>query len=400
MKSLLGITFVFIGFSTAAQDTWVQKDSVNGSPRSVASVFMLDDDAYTAGGLDEGGFRRKMYSYTYSQDDWDTEESIGGANGAGLNRGSAAAFSIGDKAYIVGGQGETVQFLADTWEFDVTTQLWTQRADFGGGPRRQTVYFSANDKGYVGLGSSPTGLKKDMYTYNPVTNVWTQLNDFPGTARKEAVGFMMGSNAYVGTGDDGVLKKDFWEYNPFNDSWLQRADFPGTPRKGAVGWGIFPDAFICTGEDINFEFKKDLWQYNYFTNSWQQRADFPGPGRSNAIAFVLEGFGFVGTGYDGIFYDDLYAYAPILSTPEHTLAEQVSVFPNPTHESFSIESELKQLSLQLYSSDGKEVTDFVEIQQQANGTKIERNGLPNGTYILEIKDQYSNTTTSKKVIFN
>ena len=400
MKLLLGITALLFSFASSAQDTWVQKDSVNGSPRSVASVFMLDNDAYTAGGLDEGGFRRKMYSYTYSQDDWDTEESIGGVNGAGLNRGSAAAFGIGNKAYIVGGQGETVLFLSDMWEFDVTTQIWTQRADFAGGPRRQSVCFTTNDRGYVGLGSSPTGLKKDMYSYNPVTNVWTQLNDFPGTARKEAVGFMMGSNAYVGTGDDGVLKKDFWEYNPFNDVWLQRADFPGTPRKGAVGWGIFPDAFICTGEDINFEYTKDLWQYNFFTNSWQQRADFPGPGRSNAIAFVLEGEGFVGTGYDGIFYDDLYAYAPILSTPESMKEDQISVYPNPAQAFFSVETELTNLSIKLFSTDGREVTPLIEIHPQTNGMKIQRNGLPSGSYLLEIYDENSNSSSSKKVIFN
>ena len=168
-----------------SQDQWVQKDSVNGAPRSVASSFVIDGEGYVMGGLDDGGFRRSMFSYTYWQDDWDDEPSIGGLSGDGLDRGSACAFSIENKGYLCLGQGDTNPFFNDLWEFDEDTDAWTQKANFIGSARRQAIAFVLNKKAYVGTGIDANGLQKDMYQYNAATNVWTQVADFGGTARKE-----------------------------------------------------------------------------------------------------------------------------------------------------------------------------------------------------------------------
>jgi hypothetical protein len=99
---LLISTLSFVSFS---QNQWVIKDSINGAPRSASSAFTINGEGYTVAGLDESGFRRKMYSYTYWQDDWDEEASIGGLNGSGLNRGSACGFGIDNKGYVCLGQG-------------------------------------------------------------------------------------------------------------------------------------------------------------------------------------------------------------------------------------------------------------------------------------------------------
>ena len=163
-----------------AQNTWAPKDSVNGAPRSVSSSFVLNNEAYIVAGLDEDGFRRKMYSYDFLQDDWDQEESVGGINGAGLNRGSACAFSIGFSAFVCLGQGQTNGFFKDNWEYDLVTETWSQQADFIGGARRQAVAFVVNDIAYVGTGISGNGLEKDMYSYDPSTNTWTQKKTLQG----------------------------------------------------------------------------------------------------------------------------------------------------------------------------------------------------------------------------
>ncbi len=396
--SFLFIIFSLLSSSLFGQDNWVQMDSVNGAPRSVSSCFILGGEAYIVAGLDEGGFRRKMYSYTLSQDDWDQEESLGGPTGSGLNRGSAFSFVIHEKAYVFGGQGETNGFFQDMWEYDLATETWSQKADFAGGPRRQGVSFMLDDMGFAGLGSSPNGLENDMYKYDPIVNFWVQLNDFSGTPRKEPAYFVMGSKAYVGTGDDGVMRNDFWEYDAAGDSWTQLADFPGTPRKGAVGFGIFPNGYICTGEDLNFNYKNDLWQYNYFTDTWEQKADLPGPGRSNGVAFTLEGFGFVGTGYNGIFFDDLYAYVPVLSTEEITQNE-VSIFPNPVSNKFTISTESKIDDIKIFTTSGKDITSVLQLTETSNGIEGNRNGLPAGNYFVQLSFENSNQIISEKLIF-
>lgn len=388
-----------LGFSnTYAQGAWAVKDSANGAPRSVASSFVLNGEGYILGGLDNDGFRRKVYSYSFWADDWDDELSIGGLSGDGLDRGSACSFAINNKGYICLGQGETNPFFGDLWEYDPNTETWTQKANFIGSPRRQAVSFVLNNLAYIGTGIDANGLQKDMYRYDPATNIWTQLNDFSGTARKEAVGFSMGNQGYIGTGDDGVMRNDFWQYQPSSDTWIEKAPLPSAARKGAVGWGQFPSGFVCMGEDVNFNYRKDLWEYNYYTDTWTARADYPGPERSNATVFVLNNFAFVGTGYNGEFQDDFYAYLRILNVEE--LPElKVKVYPNPTREMVTIESETDDFNLNIIASNGTSVVPTENIRKTPSGYQVLRGNMPAGTYFAYFTQLGSGDIHTEKIVF-
>jgi hypothetical protein len=392
------ILLLLFPFLTIAQDIWLQKDSVNGAPRSVASTFVVLGEAYIVGGLDYDGFRRRMYSYAYFQDDWDDELSLGGLNGDGNERGSASSFEINNKGYVCLGQGVTNQFFKDLWEYDPVQQTWTQKADFLGSPRRQACAFTIYDTAYVGTGSDANGLCKDFYKYDPSTNSWSQIADFEGSARKEAVGFALGINGYVGTGDDGVKKKDFWRYHASSDMWEQLADFPGTARKGAVGWGAWPQGFICCGEDINSEFKNDLWEYNYYSNSWIQRASIPGPGRTNPVAFQLNGFAFVGTGYNGEFLDDMWAYQRILSTKNLSEAD-FDLFPNPNNGKFYATIN-PTYNYQIHDQLGRNVTSEFSKNELIGRMEFTSNSPVSGTYILQVQDKNGNFVGRKKISIN
>lgn len=396
---LILLVSTFISTYTFSQNQWVQKDSVNGAPRSVSSTFMINNEGYIMGGLDENGFKRSMVSYTYWQDDWDDEPSIGGPSGDGNDRGSACSFSLYNKGYICLGQGDTNPFFNDLWEFDEDTDAWTQKANFIGTARRQAVCFVLNNTAYVGTGIDANGLTKDMFKYNANTNSWTALNDFGGTARKEAVGFAMGGQGYIGTGDDGVMLNDFWQYEPTTDTWTQKTSFPGTARKGAVSWGQFPTGFICMGEDINFTYTNDLWEYNYFSDAWTQRADYPGPGRTNAIAFVQNDLGFVGTGYSGVFQDDMYAYRRIVGTEELKNNSNTKIFPNPVVSTFNVQTDLNDVELELYTLDGKNVTSSLSIIEHNSGFKINRVNLPTGNYFVRLVNKSGQVMHVEKVIF-
>jgi Secretion system C-terminal sorting domain/Galactose oxidase, central domain len=399
MKLLITSIIILAASLVNAQDIWIEKDSLNGAPRSVASSFVASGEAYVLVGLDQSGFRRKMYSYTFWQDDWDDESSLGGLNGSGLARGSASAFSINGKGYVCLGQGVTNPFFKDLWEFDPVTNAWSQKADFLGSARRQAVGFAIGSFGYVGTGIDANGFQNDMYKYDPSINSWSQLNPFGGTPRKEAVGFTMGDQGYIGTGDDGVLRKDFWQYEPATDTWTQKPDFPGTPRKGAVGWGIFPQAYITTGEDNTFAYTTDLWEYNYFSDTWVQRADFIGAGRSNAIAFVVQGVGFVGTGYDGILYDDLYGYTRIVELNELDQYASTSIYPNPATDKFHIGVDPTELKVDLYSLDGKLLTNQIEINKVGNGFDVQRGSLPSGKYLVRLSHSTFGGVYESKIVF-
>lgn len=379
-----------------AQDYWLQKDTVNGSPKSSSSSFVIGNRAYVVAGTDDFEYKRKMYSYRADQDDWDTEVSLGGEGGNGLERVGATAFSLEQggqmKGYVCMGQTQTIAFMNDLWEYDRSTEAWTQKANFTGAPRREAVSFVIENIAYVGTGNSAGGLKKDFFAYDPSTNSWEQVADFAGTARRAAVGFSMDSFGFIGTGDDGTLRQDFWMYNPQTDEWIQKANFPGGARSGACGWAAFPVCYLGTGEDANHIFHNDLWEYNYYLNNWTQRADLPGPGRKNAVAFYLDGWGFIGTGYNnGAFYDDLWAYSGTAEM-EETLPIDLMVWPNPSTDFLVLEGINEASTIRVFSFSGKEMN--IEVTLRDAKLTIDTRAFPSGSYLLNVqleKQQYSTT---------
>ena len=70
-KGLVLSSFILCFVHSFSQDTWVQRDSINGAPKSVGAIFTLSDDAYFLTGLDVFDFKRSMYKYDITQDDWD-----------------------------------------------------------------------------------------------------------------------------------------------------------------------------------------------------------------------------------------------------------------------------------------------------------------------------------------
>lgn len=400
MKRIIVLFFCSFIFTAFSQDFWVIRDSVNGPPRSAASAFVLEGEGYIVGGLDEDGFKRKMYSYDLSQNDWDDELSLGGVNGAGLNRGSATSFVVANKAYVGLGQGDTNPFFSDFWEYDPFTESWSQKANFIGESRRQATAFVLGDTAYVGTGYGSSGYLKDFYKYHPTTNEWVQLNDFTGSARKEACSFVIGNNGFICTGDAGVYTNDLWKYFPETDSWVQKADFPGTPRKGAASWSNGTKGFVATGEDNQFNYTNDVYEFNPIMNSWIQRADFIGPGRTNAIAFFVDGIAFLGTGYNGQLLDDFYGYQPILGISENQWVHKgLSVYPNPAVGITRVDGQKKIKLIKVFNHQGQDVSSNFDIQISNDQAQIQNLSSKKGNYFLRIQFEDGGESSTQKVVF-
>ena len=251
------------------------------------------------------------------------------ANVGGSGREGAVGFSIGTKGYIgTGGTGyEYGVPLKDFWEYDPSTNTWTQKADFAGAARVYAVGFSIGNKGYIGTGSSNYRYNclNDFWEYDPSTNTWTQKANFGGVSREYAVGFSIGNKGYIGTGLAGggayyAPCKDFWEYDPSTNTWTQKADFAGVARWGAVGFSIGTKGYIGTG--YGGSLLKDFWEYDPSTNTWTQKADFAGEARHNAVGFSIGDKGYIGTGHagGGLLLKDFweFSFSPIVQTTKAT----------------------------------------------------------------------------------
>jgi N-acetylneuraminic acid mutarotase len=300
MKSI----YIFLAIITAllqftinsfaqAPNTWTQKNGIpNGpSPRVEAVCFSIGTKGYIGTGLGSSGYYlNDFWEYDISTNAWTQKANFGGTA-----RGFAVGFSIGAKGYIGTGLGSSGYYLNDFWEYDTTTNAWTQKANFGGTARYAAVGFSIGTKGYIGTGWDGS-LKQDFWEYDPTSNDWTQKANFGGTARTYAVGFNIGVQGYIGTGSgsSGYLN-DFWEYDPSTNSWTQKATFGGTARICSVGFSIGNQGYIGTGV-YGSSYYNDFWEYDPSSNTWTQEANINGTGRISAVGFSIGAKGYIGTG--------------------------------------------------------------------------------------------------------
>lgn len=241
------------------------------------------------------------------------------ANFGGTPRREAVGFSIGTKGYIGTGFemiGFNVVMHKDFWEYDPVTDSWTQKADFAGTGRICAAGFSIGTKGYIGTGADDSiGRRDDFYEYDPALNAWAQKANFAGGARFYAVGFSIGSKGYIGTGDavPGGNLADFWEYDPGTDAWVQKANIIGLSRQHAIGFSIGAKGYLGTGNDTTLLFN-DFYEYDPATDVWIAKASFPGNPSEGGATFTIGAKGYVATGYDNSFMIDLWEYDPSVNS--------------------------------------------------------------------------------------
>jgi N-acetylneuraminic acid mutarotase len=237
----------------------------------------------------------------------------------GVARGDAAAFTIGNIAYVgTGYDGE--DRLSDFWAYDAERNNWTQIAEFPGQPRQGAVAFTAGGEGYVGTGYDGLVKYKDFYRYNPTTNAWHKvMAEFGGLARYGAVAFSIDNIGYVGTGFSGNAEKDFWAYNTADSTWLQKTSYQSKVQDAAA-FVIDGKGYITTGYS-NGEYSKDFYMYDPANDTWTAKRKISNVSneayddgytiiRKKAAVFVLNGKAYITCGDIGNLKNDVWEYTP------------------------------------------------------------------------------------------
>lgn len=289
------------GSTCNAQGHWTQKADFGGTPRYQSVGFSIGTKGYIGTGFQNAGNTRDFWEWEQSTNVWTQKADFGGTA-----RTVATGFSIGTKGYIGTGFEDGIDlmgaFTKDFWEWDQATNIWTQKADFGGTARTYATGFSIGTNGYIGAGQQDPDFSntQDFWEYNPATDTWTQKANFGGGLRAYAVGFSIGNLGYMGTGHDGSLAhKDFWEFDPVTNVWTQKADVGLFERFFATGFSIGTKGYIGTGvEAPDFAYSQTFLEWDQASNTWIEQADFPGAPRSYAVGFSIGNKGYIGTGLD------------------------------------------------------------------------------------------------------
>jgi len=280
---------------------WKPAAACGGPATWFAAAFTAGSKAYLCAGY---GFGKALWEYDAGRDAWTRKTDF-----PGKERGSAVAFSIGNKGYVGLGFGDNDRF-SDLWEYDPAADRWKQKASLPAVGRDHSGAFAIDGIAYVfggtkGETAGNDDFVKEVWAYDPATDIWTRKADMPeGTAAPAC--FALNGKGYFGTGILTVvpyaLSRVFWEYDPKPDRWTRKADFPGAARFKAVGFAFGGKGYIGTGiEEVGESSAKmagDIWEYDPAANAWSPKPAFPGPARGASVGFVIGGRIYLGTGMD------------------------------------------------------------------------------------------------------
>jgi N-acetylneuraminic acid mutarotase len=199
-------------------NTWTQKADFGGTARYGAVGFQVAGKGYIGTGYD-GNFLKDFYLYNPVNDSWSISNGF-----SGNKRRNATVFVIDDKAYLGTGTSNNLD-QTDFWEFNGTTEVWTKKRNIDNGDdgtynadynvvRSNAVSFVINGLGYVATGNNSS----TVWQYNPSTDLWSQKTGLEASGRNDAIGFSINNRGFVMLGRVGTTYfDDLYEFKP-NDA--------------------------------------------------------------------------------------------------------------------------------------------------------------------------------------
>ncbi|MCR9173021.1 MAG: T9SS type A sorting domain-containing protein [bacterium] len=353
--------------------------------------------------------------------------------GAGRHRGTGCA--IGNKGYMglghYNGTGVNI-VLKDWWEYDPSTNAWTQKADYIGGT-------SAGNYGVLTLGIGDYAYitggafnDPDVHRYDPKTNTWTTVATAPESFSNtegfviEDKGYAMrsgnlyefdtsnntwnylgnlpfGLSTWMGAfslGEKGYVRTSggFYEYKATTNQWVLRAGFPGIATAASMNFTQRGKLYVIAGYGGGLSNVTDeVWEYDPFLNTWTMLEEFPGTSRRFGAAFSIGDRSYCGTGTNGTNFADFWEFdSELYLSTDYLSLEKVNLYPNPAIDHVTIDLEgYDQFSVDLLDATGQTVQ---RLTSNNGSIRIERENLPVGQYFahIQVKEHYLGT---KKLIF-
>jgi len=243
---------------------------------------------YSICGNTPSGNSKNVQEYDPVNDSWtDLGDYPGPARGQGIGQ------TWNGKGYFGFGYEPSGTKLNDLWEFDPISNTFTQLPSCPGVGRTHPALVILNGKIYTGMGSGTTNLS-DWWEYDITTQVWTQKTSIP-IARHHPYQFILNGYVYVGSGHHS----SWYKYDPLNDTWTVVASLDtrvaGTQfnynGKGYALSGVTTGhTFFATGE---------FYEYDPLIDSWNILNPHPGNSLWAPASFVINNYAYLYTGTTG-----------------------------------------------------------------------------------------------------
>ncbi len=237
------------------------------------------------------------------------------------HRTSAVSFVSGESLYVFGGRTETGATSNDFFRYDATSDTWTQLPTPPLKARVKAAAIVMNNAVYIGLGFNGKAYGTDAYLhdwwrYDLTTETWTQLADFAGTGVVGALTFPDENKQRIYTlfGGDAGFTREVAYYDIAKNEWTvyEHNIHRAKSAFGTVGGYCDGRYFMGTGYHL---FSLDQW-FEFYPEEdiWKKRANVPGKRElasavaSDKIIYILGGYHFGGSLTDEKTYDDILAY--------------------------------------------------------------------------------------------
>jgi len=178
---------------------------------------------------------------------------------------------------LCGGRNSSGTVISDTWEYNLDTDVWTQKISLATARFYHGALYYHNGVNNIMIihGGGTTTDSKETFEYNLDTDVWTQKASVPLTSNSfQAFQFVFYNNGVNNLGfvhsRSGV--SGFWEYNLDTDVWTRKAE----PLEALYG-GISvisklgsEDVVITIGGNLaNGSCSLGVYAYVISTNTWE-----------------------------------------------------------------------------------------------------------------------------------
>lgn len=144
-------------------DSW-QDIGFSGNKRYGAVTFLYNNKAYLVTGTNSGTMVNDMWVFdpSLSSANWTEKRHITNYSSdayddgyTNIVRNNAAAFVIGNKAYM--STGENGVAYTFTWEYDIANDLWKEKSNFEGPATTGAVGFNVLNRGFIATGRRAPG---------------------------------------------------------------------------------------------------------------------------------------------------------------------------------------------------------------------------------------------------
>lgn len=390
---------LLLSATTNCYAAWTQKAGINTpAPGRWGSMsFAIGDKIFVGGGY-TGNFMNTndFQKYDPSTNQWQYLASMPGTN---TSRTAGVAFAIGGKGYLglgaqdYNGFSPVPTYLKDFWEYNAATDGWTKKADLPDSGRTDAIHFTIGNKAYVvGGKTGGTSSSSDTWEYDPATNTWTEKGKYPGTIERGS-GFSVNGKGYVVGGSlNGTATNKVYEFNPAANTWTEKTAYPETEITGATAFVAGNKAYVGLGGikplTPTAQYPKYFWSYDAASNKWSYAGGFEmtASGRMYGIAQVVNGKAYIGAGWrldngsNQTFFFDFYQVDPTTATSISGITnKRINIYPNPATNNIQLDV--------TYNGSGYIITDITGRTVKSgtvSGNQIHIADIVAGTYTLQL----------------